>query len=151
MRVLIAAATLVPLALSAQTISRVDVSPAETTMVAGSSIKLRAVARDDKGAAVAQAPMWAAAPFDIAQIDSTGTLTALHPGEIHVFAIVGGRPGRATVRVAQRPPARLVIESAEGKSAVVGGTLQLQVSGMTTANDAVQVPSARWRSRTPAI
>ncbi len=151
MRVLIAAATLVPLALSAQTVTRVDVSPAETTMVVGSSIKLRAVARDDKGGAVAQAPMWAAAPFDIAQIDSTGTLTAIHPGEIHVFAIVGGRPGRATVRVAQRPPARLLIESAEGNSAVVGGTLQLGVSGMTSANDAVQVPSARWRSRTPAI
>jgi hypothetical protein len=151
MRVLIAAATLVPLALSAQTISRVDVSPAETTMVVGSSIKLRAVARDDKGAAVAQAPQWAAAPFDIAQIDSTGTLTAIRPGEIHVFAIVGGRPGRATVRVAQRPPARLLIESAEGNSTVVGGTLQLRVGGMTSANDSVPVPSARWRSRTPAI
>jgi hypothetical protein len=151
MRILIAAATLVPLALPAQTIARVEVSPAETTMVVGSSIKLRAVARDDKGAAVAQAPQWAAAPFDIAQIDSTGTLTAIHPGEIHVFAIVGGRPGRATVRVAQRPPARLLIESAEGKATVVGATLQLRVGGMTSANDSVPVPSARWRSRTPAI
>ena len=151
MRVLIAAATLIPLALSAQTVARVEVSPAETTMVVGSSIKLRAVARDDKGAAVAQAPQWAAAPFDIAQIDSTGTLTAIHPGEIHVFAIVGGRPGRATVRVAQRPPARLLIESAEGKATVVGATLQLRVGGMTSANDSVPVPSARWRSRTPAI
>lgn len=151
MRILIAAATLAPLTLSAQTIARVEVSPAETTMVVGSSIKLRAVARDDKGAAVAQAPQWAAAPFDIAQIDSTGTLTAIHPGEIHVFAIVGGRPGRATVRVAQRPPARLLIESAEGNSTVVGATLQLQVGGMTSANDSVPVPSARWRSRTPAI
>lgn len=151
MRILIAAATLVPLALSAQTVARVEVSPAETTMVVGSSIKLRAVARDDKGAAVAQAPQWAAAPFDIAQIDSTGTLTAIHPGEIHVFAIVGGRPGRATVRVGQRPPARLLIESAEGNSTVVGATLQLRVGGMTSANDSVPVPSARWRSRTPAI
>ncbi len=151
MRVLIAAATLTPLALSAQTVARVEVSPAETTMVVGSSIRLRAVARDDKGASVAQAPQWAAAPFDIAQIDSTGTLTAIHPGEIHVFAIVGGRPGRATVRVAQRPPSRLVIESVEGTSTVVGGTLQLRVGGMTSANDSVPVPSARWRSRTPAI
>ena len=150
MRVLLAA-LLVPLALPAQTIARVEVTPAETTMVVGSSIRLKAVARDDKGATVPQAPMWAAAPFDIAQIDSTGTLTAIHPGEIHVFAIVGGRPGRATVRVAQRPPARLLIESAEGNSTVVGGTLQLEVSGVTSANDGVQVPSARWRSRTPAI
>jgi hypothetical protein len=151
MRAFLATAALVPLALSAQTIARVEVSPAETTMVVGSSIKLRAVARDDKGAAVSQAPNWAAAPFDIAQIDSVGTLTALHPGEVHVFAIVGGRPGRATVRVTQRPPARLVIESAEGNSTVVGGTLQLEVRGLTSANDPVRVSSANWRSRTPAI
>src|SRR5688500_1828788 len=151
MRAFLATATLIPLALSAQTIARVEVSPAETTMVVGSSIKLRAVARDDKGAAVSQAPNWAAAPFDIAQIDSVGTLTALHPGEVHVFAIVGGRPGRATVRVTQRPPARLAIESAEGNSTVVGGTLQLEVRGLTSANDPVRVSSANWRSRTPAI
>ena len=151
MRAFLATATLIPLALSAQTIARVEVSPAETTMVVGSSIRLRAVARDDKGAAVSQAPNWAAAPFDIAQIDSAGTLTALHPGEVHVFAIVGGRPGRATVRVTQRAPARLVIESAEGTSTIVGGTLQLQVGGLTSANDAVRVSSASWRSRTPAI
>ena len=94
--------------------------------------------------------MWPAAPFDIANIDSAGTLTAIHPGEIQVFAIVGGRPGRATVRVAQRPPARLVIES-EGNVTVVGGTLQLDVSGATATNDDVRVPSGRWRSRTPAI
>ena len=150
MRVVLATLA-VPLSLQAQTIARVDVTPAETTMVVGSSIKLSAVARDDKGAVVAQAPtMWAAAPFDIANIDSVGTLTAVHPGEIQVFAIVGGRPGRATVRVAQRPPARLVIER-EGNATVVGGTLQLDVSGATATNDEVRVPSARWRSRTPAI
>ncbi|HJU67352.1 MAG TPA: Ig-like domain-containing protein [Gemmatimonadaceae bacterium] len=150
MRVLFAA-LLVPCVLPAQTITRVEVTPAETTMVVGSAIKLRAVAQDDKGATVAQAPVWAATPFDIGQIDSTGTLTAIHPGEIQVFAIVGGRPGRATVRIAQRPPARLVIESTEGNATVVGGTVQLEVGGMTSANDAVPVPSARWRSRTPAI
>lgn len=151
MRVLVAAVLLVPLALPAQTVARVEVSPAETTMVVGSSIKLRAVARDDKGAVVSQEPRWAAAPFDIARIDSTGTLTALHPGEVHVFAIVGGRPGRASVRVAQRPAARLVVGSAEGNTTVVGGTLQLEVGGMTSTNDVVRVSSARWRSRTPAI
>jgi hypothetical protein len=151
MRVLLAAAVMCPLVLHAQNVMRVDVSPAETTMVVGSSIKLRAVARDDKGAAVTQAPMWAAAPFDIANIDSTGMLTAIHPGEIQVFAIVNGRPGRATVRVTQRPPSRLVIESTEGTSTVVGGTLQLDVTGVTSTNDDVPIASAGWRSRTPAI
>lgn len=150
MKVLLAAAVF-PCCLYAQTVARVEVSPAETTMVAGSSIKLRAVGRDDKGAVVAQAPVWAAAPFDIARIDSAGTLTAIHPGEIHVFAIVGGRPGRAMVRVTQRPPARLVISSPEGNTTVVGGTLQLDVSGLTSAKDTVRVSSARWRSRDPAI
>lgn len=145
------AALVLPLSLSAQTIARVEVTPAETTMVVGSSIKLSAVARDDKGATVSQAPMWAAVPFDIAHIDSTGTLTAIHPGEVQVFAIVGGRPGRATVRVEQRPPSRLVIEGAEGRATVAGGTLQLAIGGLTSTNDAVRVSSARWRSRTPAI
>ena len=149
MRLLFAFA--LPLSLHAQTVARVEVTPAETTMVVGSSIKLAAVARDDKGAPVAEAPMWAAAPFDIAHVDSTGTLTAIHPGEVQVFAVVGGRPGRAMVRVTQRPPARLVIDASEGAGTVVGGTLQLDVGGMTSANDAVRVPSARWRSRTPAI
>jgi hypothetical protein len=145
------AALVLPLSVSAQTIARVEVTPAETTMVVGSSIKLSAVARDDNGAKVSQAPMWAAAPFDIAHIDSTGTLTAVHPGEVQVFAIVGGRPGRATVRVEQRPPSRLMIEGAEGRATVAGGTLQLAVGGMTSTDDAVRVSSARWRSRTPAI
>lgn len=140
-----------PLSLRAQTVAQVQVSPAETTMVVGSSIKLRAVASDDKGVTVAQPTMWAAAPFDVASVDSTGTLTAFHPGEVQVFAIVGGRPGRAMVRVTQRPPARLVINSTEGQETVVGGTLQLDVAGLTSANDTVRVSSARWRSRTPAI
>jgi hypothetical protein len=148
---LLLAVLLLPFALHAQAITHVEVTPAETTMVVGSSIKLKAVARDDKGATVGQPPRWAATPFDIARIDSTGTLTAIHPGEIQVFAIVGGRPGRATIRAAQRPPARLVIRSAEGNATLAGGTLQLDVRGFTSANDAVHVPSARWRSRTPDI
>ena len=148
---LLAAILALPVSLHAQTVARVEVTPAETTMVVGSSIKLAAIARDDKGGAVAQAPTWAAAPFDIARVDSTGTLTAIHPGEVQVFAVVGGRPGRAIVRVTQRPPARLVIDATEGTGSVVGGTLQLDVGGMTSANDPVRVPAARWRSRTPAI
>ena len=150
-RLLVLVTLAAPVSLRAQTVARVDVTPAETTMVVGSSIKLRAVALDDKGASVSQAPMWAAAPFDIAQIDSAGTLTAIHPGEIQVFAIVGGRPGRATIRVAQRPPARLVISSAEGNATVVGGTLQLEVGGRTSTADEVRISSARWRSGTSAI
>ena len=150
MRILFAAVA-VPLCLRAQTVARVEVSPAETTMVVGSSITLRAVARDDKGTPLSQAPTWAATPFDIARIDSGGTLTAFHPGEVLVFAIVGGRPGQAKVRVAQRPAARLVINQTEGNATVVGGTLQLAVSGMTSGNDSIPVSSARWRSRAPAI
>ena len=50
MRLLLAAFA-VPLSVHAQAIARVEVAPAETTMVVGSSITLRAVARDDKGAA----------------------------------------------------------------------------------------------------
>ena len=150
MRILFAALA-VPLGLHAQTVARVEITPAETTIVVGSSITLRAVGRDDKGATVSQAPTWAATPFDIAGIDSTGKLTAFHPGEVLVFAIVAGRPGQATVRVAQRPPARLIINHAEGNATVVGGTLQLAASGVTSANDSVPVPAARWRSRTPAI
>ena len=148
---LLAAVLAFPVSLHAQTVARVEVTPAETTMVVGSSIKLAAIARDDKGAAIAQTPMWAATPFDIARVDSTGMLTAIHPGEVQVFAVVGGRPGRATVRVTQRPPARLVIDATEGSATVVGGTLQLDVAGATSANDAVRVPAPRWRSRTPAI
>ena len=140
-----------PVAIHAQTVTRVQVTPAETTMVVGSSIALKASAYDDRGSVVAQSPMWAAAPFDIARIDSTGTLTAMHPGEVLVFAIVGGRPGQAKVRVEQRPPARLTIGGPEGSSTVVGGPLQLEVSGVTSATDPVHVSAVQWRSRTPAI
>ena len=150
MRVVLAAIAF-PIALQAQNVAQVQVTPAETTMVVGSSIRLRAVASDDRGVPVPHAPMWAAAPFDVASIDSTGTLTAFHPGEVQVFAIVGGRPGRATVRVTQRPPSRLLVRSAEGQETVVGGTLQLDVTGLTSANDTVRLSSVRWRSRTPSI
>lgn len=140
-----------PVILHAQTVARVQVTPTETTMVVGSSIALKAVAYDEGGSVVTQPTMWAAAPFDIAHIDSTGTLTAMHPGEVLIFAIVGGRPGEARVRVEQRPPARLTIGSPEGSSTVVGGTLQLEVSGVTSASDPVRVSAVDWRSRTPAI
>jgi hypothetical protein len=151
MRLVFALLLTVPAMLQAQAVARVQVTPPETTMVVGSSIALRAVAHDDRGSVVTQPIRWAAAPFDIAHIDSTGTLTAMHPGEVLVFAIVGGRPGQARVRVEQRPPTRLTIGSAEGSSTVVGGTLQLEISGVTSANDPVRVSAVQWRSRTPAI
>ena len=151
MKAVLALLLMLPAMLHAQSVTRVQVTPPETTMVVGSSIALKAVAYDDRGSVVTQPPMWAATPFDIARIDSTGTLTAMHPGEVLVFAIVGGRPGQARVRVAQRSPARLTIGSPEGSSTVVGGTLQLTVSGVTSANDPVRVSAVEWRSRAPAI
>lgn len=137
--------------LSAQQAARVQVTPADSTIVVGSTLKLTATARSAGGNTLVASPMWAAAPFDIATIDSTGTLTAIHPGEVHVFAIVGGQPGRATIKVVQRPAARLVIDARDGTSTVAGGMLQLDVSGRTSAGDETRIASPRWTSRAPAI
>jgi hypothetical protein len=137
--------------LAAQPGPRVHVTPAESTIVVGSSIRMTATARDASGAALAGPPTWVAAPFDIATIDSTGTLTAIHPGEVHVFAVVGGQPGRATIKVVQRPAARLSITAPEGNATVVGGMLQLAVSGRTSADAETRVAPPRWTSRAPTI
>ncbi len=140
-----------PPAAAAQQVSRVEVTPAHASVVAGAAAGFQATAFDADGRAVADAQVtWLATPFDIASADPQGTITTFRPGRVYVMALVGGVPGLAVLDIAQRGLSRLAIR-AEGTTTVVGGTLRLEATGVTEIGDPLPGIEIDWRSADPAV
>lgn len=137
---------------AAQEVTRVDVSPAQTSVAAGETARFTAVAYDEAGRPMEDVDlMWLATPFDIAGVDGTGELSTFRPGRVFVLAIAGGVPGMAAVDITERPPAELSIHSPAGDEAVVGGTLQLATRAATEIGDPVETAPPSWRSSDPSV
>ena len=59
----------------------------------GQKVKFTATVKDASGNKTsAPATAWFAAPFDLAGVDESGTVSFFSPGEVLVGAIVGGKP-----------------------------------------------------------
>lgn len=141
-----------PIALAAQQVASVEVTPARASVVAGKATKFRVVAKDASGKTITGATVyWAAVPFDIASADSTGTVDTFRAGTGKIFAIVNGRPGSAEIEVLERGPARIEIAAPSSASTVVGGILQLDATGFTEVNDRLDDVAVTWKSMQPAI
>jgi len=141
-----------PRSLPSQGIAVVEVTPARAAVTAGGQAQFRVVARDSAGRPVTGAPaVWLATPFDIAAADSSGRVTTFRPGQVYVFAIVGGKPGIGVLDIRERAPARLELSADGGTTTIVGGTLQLAVQAHTAIGDPVPAGAVRWRSLAPDV
>ena len=137
--------------LHAQQIATVELSPAHASVTAGDTIRFRVTARDSAGGVVTGARTeWFATPFDIAAADSNGLVTTTRPGQTYVFALVGGKPGFATLDIVERPAARIEITAPGGRtSLVVGEVVPLTAHAVTAVGDPVGerrgLPGSRHR------
>ena len=105
-------------------VAAVEVTHATTDIFPGQKVKFTAVAKDAAGNVVTTPPTtWFAAPFDLAGVDDTGTVSFFSPGEVLIGAIVGGKPHFTKVMVKAGPVTQ--VEIAPVQSVVVGATSKL--------------------------
>src|SRR5215831_19502022 len=79
---------------------RVQIAPARAEAEVGQTLKFTATAFDAEQHQLDLTPTaWFASPFDSAAAVEPGTVTFYLPGIIRVGAIVGGKPGFATITV----------------------------------------------------
>ncbi len=141
-----------PRSLPSQQVASVEITPARASVTAGGKLQFHATGKDANGNPITGAPTeWFATPFDIAGADSTGLVTTFRPGQTYVFAVVGGKPGFATLDITERAPARLTASSPAQRPMIVGGTGRITVTGYTEVGDPVAVSGLRWRSLQPTI
>ena len=82
---------------STAAIKTVEVTPATQDISVGQKVKFTVVAKDPAGNIVNATPStWLAAPFDLAGVDDSGTVSFFAPGEVLVGAIVAGQPNFIT-------------------------------------------------------
>src|SRR6266436_7819631 len=106
---------------SASATRTVELTPETSDITVGQKIKFRAVTKDASGRATpAAATAWFAAPFDLAGVDQSGTVSFFNPGEVVVGAIVAGRSTFVRVVVKPAPVVRVDIEPL--KNALTVGT-----------------------------
>ncbi len=87
---------------------RIDLDPANLTMDAGESTTVTATVLDEDGAVLADAPvLWIATSPEVAQVDQSGRVTAVAPGEGRIAARSGNVMSFATVIVRALPVATL--------------------------------------------
>jgi hypothetical protein len=90
--------------------ARVEITPARIEAEVGESVRFTAAGFDDQGQRMDLPPTaWFGSPFDVAAADENGTATFFLPGEARIGAMVGGRPGFASVTVRPQRVARIDI------------------------------------------
>ena len=103
----------------------VQITPDTPDIAVGQKVKFSVVAKDATGKVVNVKPStWVAAPFDLAGVDESGTVSFFAPGEVMVGAIVSGKSSFITVRVKTGPVARIDIDRVK-TPLVVGATRKL--------------------------
>jgi hypothetical protein len=124
----------------------VDIRPARSTIVAGTTLQLSASARDSAGREVAgKAASWFAAPFDVASIDEKGLFRAHRQGRAQVFAVIDGKTAIAIVEV--EPKAAASIDLVAGQSdVVVGGSTVLTAVARTEDKEPLSGAGFSFRS-----
>lgn len=115
---------LAPTAGFAAQVTGVEVHPARSTIVAGTTLQLSASGRDSAGRPVAgKTATWFAAPFDVASIDEKGLFRAHRQGRAQVFAVIDGKTAIAIVEVEPKPPVSIDLMAAQNEIVTEGSTV----------------------------
>ncbi len=128
-----------------------EITPATGDIAVGQKVKFTVRSKDAAGKVVEVKPAtWVAAPFDLAGVDETGTVSFFAPGEVLIGAIVNGKPAFTTVMVKTGPVARIDIDPVN-TPLVVGATRKL----VTVARGAEGNPRSdvviSWVSSNPSV
>lgn len=144
-------ALLINSALAQAQVKTVTLTPAHAESEVGQQVKLTVSGLDADGKIVDQkAMLWAAIPSDLAAASNDGVISFFAPGEVTVIAVVGGKLGRATIRV---KPARVAKVEIENLSAalVTGGSLKLSAKAIGANGDPRSDVALIWSSAHPSV
>jgi len=131
-------------------VASVEVTHATTDIFPGRKVKFTVVAKDAAGKVVPTPPTtWFAAPFDLAGVDETGTVSFFSPGEALIGAIVGGKPHFTKVMVKAGPVTQVEISAV--KSVVVGATSKLTAVARSSEGNPRNDAPLKWSSSKPEI
>jgi len=134
-------------------VKTVTVEPAKVTLDAkGATVRLAAIARDDKGQPIDAAKLkvvWSSSAPQVAAVDETGGVTAQRSGEASVTAAIGEVKGSAPVVVSIPASVSLSLPSRDLRP---GETVVLSVVVVDDAGKPVAVPrTIAWATSDPAI
>jgi hypothetical protein len=130
--------------------AKVEVAPGRAEAEVGQTLKFTAAAFDDAGARLTLTPStWFAAPFDSAAADETGAVIFYYPGEVRVGALIGGKPGFATVTV--KPAAAASVAIAAPSAPIVTGA-GIRLVATAAARDGTPLEAdVTWSSESTGI
>lgn len=127
-------------------IASVFVSPTPTSVVAGQTRQLTAVARDASNTAVPGVPFqWSSASTAIATVDANGLVRGVAAGTVAVSAAVGTVSGSASVSVTPAPVANVVI-TPSAPNVTAGQTVQLTATLTDAAGNVLTGRVVQWSS-----
>mgnify|MGYP000844858988 CR=1 FL=1 len=151
-RVALALALTVLICAAAQAqVKTVSITPAKAEGEVGQQIKLSVAGLDADGKPIEQkAQLWAAIPGDVAVASEDGTIALFAPGEATIIAVVGGKLGRATIRVKPARVAKVVIDKL-GSALVVGGSLKLNATAIGANDDPRAEVVLNWSSANASV
>jgi hypothetical protein len=128
-----------------------ELTPATEDISVGQKVKFTAFVKDAAGNKTnAPASAWFAAPFDLAGVDESGTVSFFSPGEVLVGAIVGGKTVLTRVMVKAGPVTRIDIEPVKS-SLVVGATTKLSAIARSSEGNPRSDVSINWTSSNPEV
>jgi hypothetical protein len=148
---IIAIASVIASAQQQTAVKIAEVTPTTTDISVGQKVKFVATVKDAAGNKTdAPATAWFAAPFDLAGVDESGTVSFFNPGEVMVGAIVGGKTVLTRVMVKSGPVTRIDIEPNK-TGLVVGATTKLSAVARSSEGNPRSDVSLNWSSNKPDV
>lgn len=133
------------------TVPRAELTPASAEILVGQKVKFTAFVKDASGNKTsAPATAWFAAPFDLAGVDETGTVSFFSPGDVLVGAIVNGKTVLTHVMVKPGPVTRVDVEPVKAPL-VVGATTKLAAIARSAEGNPRSDVSLNWTSNKPEV
>ncbi len=128
-----------------------SISPQKTVAEVGQRVQFTVSSTDATGKTTTEkSHVWFAAPFDLAGVDETGSVTFYQPGLATIGVLVAGKPVFTTVRV--KPAAVKNVEVIPvSSSLIVGGTMKLRATPRVLSGDPRHDAAVTWLSENPAI
>jgi uncharacterized protein YjdB len=127
-------------------ISSVVVTPTTTSVVAGQTRQLTAVARDAANATVSGVTfVWSSAATGTATVDANGLVTGRAAGTVSVSAAVGTVSGSSTVTVTAAPVSTIEV-TPPAPNVTAGQTVQLTATLKDAAGNVLTGRSIAWTS-----
>ena len=126
-------------------------TPATTDISVGQKVKFTAELKDAAGNKTsARATTWFAAPFDLAAVDESGTVSFFSPGEVLVGAVVGGKAVLTKVMVKAGPVTRVDIEPVK-TPLVIGATNRVSATPRGSEGNPRGDATLSWTSNKPEV